>query len=46
MLGFPQVAVFKPLWIEHLDVKPIWVESRKQLREECEKRGAMSRWLL
>lgn len=40
----PQVSVdiWKPQWFEHIDVNPIYIESKKQLKEECEKRGVVS----
>lgn len=31
--------VWKPCWFEHIDSYPIWIESKKQLRKECGKRG-------
>ena len=31
--------IWKPQWFEHIDTKPIWIESKRQLKEECEKRG-------
>lgn len=31
--------IWKPQWFEHIDTKPIYIESKKQLREECKKRG-------
>ncbi len=36
------VRVFKPFWHEHIDTTPIYIESKKQLLEECEKRGLFS----
>jgi len=39
------VRIFKPMWFEHIAPEPIYVESRKQLREECEKRGKYSQYI-
>jgi putative FmdB family regulatory protein len=36
--GTAKGFVWKPMWMEHLDTKPVWIESKKQLREECRKR--------
>ena len=33
------VHLWKPQFFEHIDVKPIWIESKRQLKEECAKRG-------
>lgn len=38
--------VWKPTWFEHLDTKPILIESKRQLKEECEKRGLIARCLM
>lgn len=37
---------FQPHWNENIAEKPIYVESKKQYREECQKRGLMARCLL
>jgi hypothetical protein len=37
---------FKPFWHEHLDSKPIYIESKKQYQEECKRRGLTARCLL
>ena len=31
--------IWKPRWFEHIDTYPIYIESKKQLKEECKKRG-------
>lgn len=41
-----QVSTFKPLHMTNLDVEPVFVESKKQLKEECKKRGVMSAYLM
>lgn len=33
------VHIWQPQWFEHIDDKPIYIESKKQLKRECEKRG-------
>ena len=33
-------------WYEHLDTKPIWIESKQHLYRECAKRGLSSRALM
>jgi len=30
---------WRPGWWEDIDIKPIWIESKRQLIEECKKRG-------
>ena len=37
--------LFKPQFFEHLDTKPVWVESKRQLKEECKKRGVWAKCL-
>mgnify|MGYP002067901107 CR=1 FL=1 len=37
---------FQPHWNENIAEKPIYIESKKQYREECQKRGLMARCLL
>ena len=37
---------FQPHWNENLDEKPIFIETNKQYREECRKRGLTARCLL
>jgi len=38
-ISAPNVHIFKPYWHYNLDVKPVWIESKKQGREEAAKRG-------
>jgi len=38
--------IFKPMWYEDICEKPIWVESRKQLKEECKKHDVIACRLL
>ena len=33
-------------WYEHIDTKPIYIESRKQLYNECAKRGLVAKTLM
>lgn len=37
---------FKPHWNENIDNKPIYIESKKQYKEECQKRGLFARCLM
>ena len=37
---------FQAHWNENIDEKPIYIESKKQYREECQKRGLTARCLL
>lgn len=39
------LSIFKPGWWEDIDVRPIWIESKKQLIEECEKRGLYAEYV-
>lgn len=39
------IHVFEPDWYEHLDDKPIFIESRRHLKRECDKRGLTSVYL-
>ncbi len=44
---FLQGAKFHPFkegWYEHIDSEPIYISSKKQLREETEKRGQTSEY--
>ena len=34
--------IFQPFWHKHLDRKPIYITSMKQLKDECKKRGLTS----
>lgn len=42
----PNVHVFKPMVYEDIDVHPILIESKRQLREECKKRNLVAVRLL
>lgn len=33
------VSVFKPRWMEHLGPEPVYIESKRQLIDECSRRG-------
>ncbi len=33
-------------WYEHIDSYPIYIESKRQLKEECDKRGMVAKSLL
>lgn len=37
--------IFKEEWYEHIADRPIFIESKKQLRHECEKRGMIAKAL-
>jgi len=39
LIGAPNLDIWKPCWFEHIAPKPIWIESKEQLRRECESRG-------
>lgn len=39
------VHIFKEEWYEHIDENPIFIKSKKQLKEECEKRGMIAKAL-
>lgn len=41
----PAVVIFKEEWYEHIADHPIFITSKKQLREECEKRGMIAKAL-
>lgn len=40
----PAMYEFKAGYYEHIDVNPIYIGSKRQLREECEKRGQYSEY--
>jgi putative FmdB family regulatory protein len=44
MIVSANVTIFKPFWHEHIDTKPIYIESKKQLFAECEKRNLISHY--
>lgn len=35
---------FKEGWYEHIDIKPMYITSKKQLKRECEARGIYSEY--
>lgn len=37
--------VLEPQYFEHLDTEPVWIEGKKHLKEECEKRGLEAKCL-
>lgn len=39
------VFVFEPMWYEHIAEDPIYIESKRQLKEECDKRGVRAKRL-
>lgn len=41
----PAVILFKEEWYEHIDENPIFITSKKQLKQECEKRGMIAKTL-
>ena len=41
----PSVVLFKPRWHPHITSKPLYIESKKQLKEECRKHGMTSVYL-
>jgi len=43
ILTTASVEVWKPQWFEHIDINPIYIESKSQLKEECKKRGLISK---
>jgi len=43
-LSGAKVHRFKEGWYEHIDSQPIYISSKKQLREETEKRGQYSEY--
>lgn len=36
------VKIFEPFWHPNLDKKPVWIKSKKHLKEESDKRGMTS----
>ena len=43
--GSGGVRVFRPRWFEHIAPEPLYIESREQLRKECERNNAKSVYL-
>lgn len=39
-------VVFEPMWYHDIAERPIFVESKRQLKEECKKRGLVAARLL
>ena len=39
------VHIFREGFYEHLDVKPIYIKSKKQLKAECAERGLTSHYV-
>ena len=44
--SLPNMHIFKPMWYEDIDVQPIYIESKRQLKEECKKRNLVAVRLL
>lgn len=44
--GGPSVQVFKPMWYRDICEHPIWVTSKRQLKEECKKHNVIAARLL
>ncbi len=44
--SMPHVHIFKPMVYEDIDVQPMLIESKRQLREECKKRNLVAVRLL
>ena len=42
----PAIHVFKPMIYQDIDVQPMLIESKRQLREECKKRNLVAVRLL
>lgn len=40
------VITFKPRWYEHITSKPLYIESKKQLKRACEEHDCYSAYLL
>ena len=41
-----RIQIFRPMWYEDIDIQPIYIESKRQLREECKKRNLVAVRLL
>lgn len=37
--------VLEPQYFEHLDTEPVWIKSKKHLKQECKKRGVIAKCL-
>lgn len=42
LISRSQPILFKEGWYEHIDKKPLYITSKKQLKDECTKRGLTS----
>ena len=40
------ISIFKPMLYEDIDVQPIYITSKRQLKEECKKRNLVAVRLL
>lgn len=40
----PRTSCFKPFWTRQFTGKPLYIESQKQLKAECDKRGLISHY--
>lgn len=38
----PGVSAFKPMWFRDIDVKPMFISSKRELKDECDKRGLIA----
>ena len=45
LLGDKRVQVFEAGWWENIDTNPVYVESRKHLRQLCKEKGLTSHYL-
>ena len=46
VIGASVVQVFKPMWYADICETPIYVESKRQLKNECKKHGVIAARLL
>ena len=44
--GGAAAHVFKPMWYHDICEKSLWIESKRQLKEECDKHGVVAARLL
>lgn len=45
VLTAPKVHTFPAGYWDNLDINPVYIDSKKQLKEECDKRGLASHYL-
>jgi len=45
-LRTPAIHLWKPIWVDDLDVKPILIESKSQYKRELKQRGLSCRGLM